>query len=155
MNKSTLISSSTHQQAYVLLHMQYRLYPLLHYNIIHSTGMWWICQCLLIKVYSALTTATNPAYEMMKQGGQGSHEYELWVCLQGLPLPLLRLQTRHMRCPLLPPISLSLPYHCLWPRPLVGMWVWLRKARKRVCMTTFQEISDHITSCHNKCSDNY
>ena len=27
-----------------------------------------------------------------------------WVCLQGLPLPLLR----HMRCP---PINLSLPYH--------------------------------------------
>ena len=37
---------------------------------------------------AALTTTTNPAYEMVKQGEQGSHEYELVGVSPGTAPPI-------------------------------------------------------------------
>ena len=114
-----------------------------------------------------LTTTTIPAYEMMKQRGvgekgggkereegeragerggrggegvgrgQGSHEYEVVGVSPGTGPPIAKAadKTKEM---LSPPLS----HHTTVcsPHPLVEMWVWLRKGRKRVLMTTFQKI---------------
>ena len=58
----------------------------------------------------ALTTTTNPAYEMTKQGGQGSHEYELVGVSPGTAPPIAEAADKTYEMPSPPshqPLSLS------------------------------------------------
>ena len=56
----------------------------------------------------ALTTTTNPAYEMTKQGGQGSHEYELVDVSPGTAPPIAEAADKTYEMPI-PPSHQPLP----------------------------------------------
>ena len=95
----------------------------------------------------ALTTATNPAYEMTKQGGQGSHEYELVGVSPGTVPPIAKAADKTYEMPSPP----SLPDIPLSVAPPTGGDVGVAKEGgrgKRVCMTT---ISDHVTYHSDVC----
>ena len=84
----------------------------------------------------SIPTTTNAAYEMMKLGEQDGPEYEVVNVPPETSSSLVNPDEvpSHSHLPL-PDIPLP-----------VGMWVWPRKGRKRVCMIMSQEISDHMTS---------
>ena len=88
-----------------------------------------------------IPTTTNTAYEMMKLGEQDDPEYEVVDVPPETSSSLVKPDEvpSHSHLPL-PDIPLPVA------PPTGGMWVWPRKGRKRVCMTTSQEISDHMTS---------
>ena len=56
----------------------------------------------------ALTTTTNPAYEMTKQGGQESHEYELVGVSPGTAPPIAKAADKTYLMPS-PPSHQPLP----------------------------------------------
>ena len=67
----------------------------------------------------ALTTTTNPAYEMTKQGGQGSHEYELVGVSPGTAPPIAKAADKTYEMPS-PPSHQPLPAIPLSVAPPTG-----------------------------------
>ena len=67
----------------------------------------------------ALTTTTNPAYEMMKQGGQGSHECELVGVSPGTAPPIAEAADKTYEMPS-PPSHQPLPAIPLSVAPPTG-----------------------------------
>ena len=90
---------------------------------------------------NSVPTTADRAHEMVEHGEQNDHEYEL---IEVCPTPPLVLQPTRLHVPL-QPLSYVLQNHCVWLHPLVGMWVWSGKERKRVHNIYNVDLSDHMT----------